>query len=200
MTDDRDVQRQWTDRARDTYAAQGEELIKALRKHIELTLARSDRHEAQAEYTQSAERLRRAAAGLDQAEFDWCGSFPLGLGALEWDDLESDDQNAVDMDVDILTVVGRWDYQVVDGAALMSAGRASYAALWPESTNEDAASAVEDLAAAVREIAHRSGWGALDAVAGLQSAAFTTSVILHHDEDTSWLDDDADPFAIARLD
>lgn len=199
MTDEDDVETQWTPAAKEAVAARGEELMTALRDHVALTLGRTARQAEHSEYFASAAALRRAAVAFDDAEFDWCGSSPLGLEADDLDDDEGDeDEDAADHGV--LSVVGRWDYRVVDEAALLAAGRAAYAKTWPADTEEDASLAVVDLVSAADEIAHAHGWHALAEVDSLEPVASMTNVVLHEDEGDSWLDSDEDPFEIARQD
>ncbi|GAA1979339.1 hypothetical protein [Microbacterium pumilum] len=199
MTDDVESETQWTTAAREAYSARGEELLNALREHIALTLTRTGRQAEHAQYVPSAAQLHAAAVAFDDAEFDWCGSFPLGLDADRWDDDEEDEDEEED-DSDILTVVGRWDYRVVDETALISAGRAAYARAWVDDTDEDASIAVPDAASAARELAHLDGWGVLEHAEGLESLASTQTVILHEDDGASWFDNDGDPYAILRDD
>lgn len=191
MTDDL-LDTQWTPAARDTYAARVEQLITALREHAELTLARSGRQAEHVAYFPSAIRLHQAAVDFDRAEFEWCGSSPLGVQSFEADDDEDDESDAGD----VLTVVGRWDYRIVDEAATIAAGRAAYARTWPSDTDEDAAVAVADAISAAREIAHADNWDALESAPGIEPIASAASVLRHDGDD--WFDADADPFAIAR--
>lgn len=199
MTDEIDSETQWTAAARETYTARGKALLEALREHIAVTLDRSGRQAEHSNYIASAARLHDAASAFDEAEFDWCGSFPLGLDPERWDD-DDDDQDEGDTELgSVLTVVGRWDYRIVDESALIDAGRAAYARMWADDTEEDAALAVANPAAAAQEIAHADGWNALDDTAGLQPLASTQTVILHEREDAaSWFDTDEDPFDIVR--
>jgi len=197
VTDEDEAETQWTAAAKSAYEARAEEFISALREHVRLTAERAGRQAEGAQYVPSVQHLVRAAAAFDDAEFDWCGSFPLGIASDEDED-EDDDEDATDASV--LTIVGRWDYEVVDFGALVAAGRAAYASVWPVDTAEDAAVAVPDAAAAAREIAHASGWSALERADGLEPIADRTLLILHDDDSADWLDDDGDPFAIARED
>ncbi|WP_345762123.1 hypothetical protein [Diaminobutyricibacter sp. McL0608] len=198
MSDESEAETQWTPSAKEAYAASVDQLIIALREHAQLTLDRSGRQVEHAPYSSSVERLFRAAASFNEAEFDWCGRFPLGLDADESDDEDEDEDETVDGDV--LTVVGRWDYRVVDADGLKAAGRAAYTRAWPEDTEEDADVAIADPSAAAQEIAHAGGWKALDDARGLQPIASTVSVIIHQNDNTAWIDGDEDPFALTRED
>ena len=198
MTDEIDLTTQWTTAARETYSARAEELITALREHMTLTLSHSGRQAEVAHYFPSSARLHQAAAAFDEAEFAWCGSFPLGLDARSWDDEGTEDEDQGEGS--ILTVVGRWDYRIVDESALISAGRAAYARVWVDDTVEDASFAVADSSAAAREIAHADGWHALEQAGGLEPMASSQTVIVHEEDGHSWFDSDEDPFAIVRND
>lgn len=199
MTDEDDRDTQWTPAARNAHTARGEQLLRALREHVTLTLARSGRRAEDAGYFASTSRLQRAAAAFREAEFDWCGSFPLGLDTDRWDDDENGEDEDEQGESSILTVVGRWDYRITDEPALIAAGRATYARIWVDDTEEDATIAVSDSAGAASEIAHADGWGALSNTDGLDSLASTQTVIIHEDDGASSIDDD-DPFAITRAD
>src|SRR3954463_11210595 len=98
MNDESEAETQWTSSAKEAYAASVEQLIVTLREHAQLTLDRSGRQVEHEPYSSSAERLFRAAAAFDEAEFDWCGRFPLGLDADEFEE-EDDDDETVDGDV-----------------------------------------------------------------------------------------------------
>jgi len=171
MTDEILPETQWTTAARDAYVARGEELLGVLRDHIALTLSRAGRQAEYADYTPSAARLHEVVAAFDEAEFDWCGTFPLGLDADRWEDGDEDDEDEVSADADILSVFGRWDHRVTNQSAVIDAGRAAYSRVWEDDTVDDASIAVADLAGAAREIAHADGWGSLDAIVGLESVA-----------------------------
>ncbi|MDT5014960.1 MAG: hypothetical protein QOD39_1120 [Mycobacterium sp.] len=198
MTDVTEPESQWTASAKEAYAARAEELVAALREHVKLTMGRSGRQSEHPHYFASTEEFFRAAAAFDDAEFEWCGTFPLRLDSDEADgdiDYEEEDE---EVDGSVLTLVGRWDYRVMDAHALIATGRAAYARCWPDDTDEDAAIAVADPAAAAQEIAHADGWHALEEADGLRPIASTTTVILHEDASTAWLEDEEDPFAITR--
>lgn len=198
MTDEFDSETQWTPAASEALSAKGEQLLLALRDHISLTLGRSGRANEDVDYIASSEALRRAAAAFDDAEFDWCGSSPLGLEMEDWDEDDDQDEPPEKFEHGVLSVIGRWDYRVLDEQLLISAGRVAYSTAWPEDTNEDAVLRVDDPISAVHEIAHVHGWHGLEQVAGIEAVASMTDVILHEDEGDSWLDSDEDPFAIAR--
>ncbi|MCL2515674.1 MAG: hypothetical protein FWD85_10765 [Microbacteriaceae bacterium] len=200
MSDEDVFDTQWTPAAREAYAARAEELFTALRDHVQLTLAQTGRDEDWPAYRASASELFRAAAALDDAEFDWCGNFPLLLDAEEPDDDDDDEwDDADDEDAagDVVTLVGRWDYRVVDAPALLAAGREAHARA-SHGEDDDEAAAVPDAAAAAQQIAHADGWHTLDEAPGLEPIASTATVILHEDDSAPWLDGDEDPFDIAH--
>ncbi|WP_157974060.1 hypothetical protein [Desertihabitans aurantiacus] len=194
-----DLSTQWTAAARTRYVAAAETLIASLRSHVELTRERSGRQRELPDYFASVNRLETAAAAFQEAEFDWCGSFPLPLytpGEGDPGEEDVDDRDA-DPTGQVLTVVSRSDYRLVDADAVLEAGRAGYRRSWSEDTDEDARLFVADVAVAVLEIIHADGSDALDRCPGLDPEASTETVILH-DGDAWPGDDDADPFAIVR--
>lgn len=189
---------QWTDGARERYRETAAAFAEAVAAHAEKVVSRSGRQVEHVEHFASVMRLRRAAAAFDDAEFDWCGSSVFGIGTDDEDDDELDELDATTSHR-TLTIVGRWDYEIADADAFVTAGRDAYARVWPDDTSEDATAAVTDVASAAREIAHADGWGALGDADGLEPLASTTSTFVH-DEGDRWFDDDSDPFAIVRGD
>ena len=117
---------------------------------------------------------------------------PAAAQADATDDEDDDESDAGD----VLTVVGRWDYRIVDEDAAVAAGRAAYSRVWPDDTEEDATAAVTDAVSAAREIAHGDNWDALESTPGLEPIASAASVLRHEGDD--WFEVDGDPFAIAR--
>jgi hypothetical protein len=192
-----DLETQWTVEARNAYAQRAEVLIAEIRRHVEATLQRQGRQAESQAYFQSVKRLGSAANAFNDAEFDWCGSFPLSLADVdERDDWDEDDEAEDDEAKSVLSVLGRWDYRVTDAEALITAGRAAYLTAWPEDTEEDARIRVHDLVSAAAEITHAYGFSSLEETAGLESDRDITAFVMHDGED-----DDAfheDPFAIVR--
>jgi hypothetical protein len=207
MSDEDVPETQWTRAAKEAYAARAEELFSALRQHVQLTLEQSGPEADWSRYRASSDELFHAASAFDDAEFDWCGSFPLMLDAEGLDEDDDDDESDDDEEEftgEVVTLVGRWDYRVVDSAALLAAGREAHVrsahghADHGHVADDDPEAAVPDAAAAAQEIAHADGWHTLEEAPGLDPIASTATVILHEDDSAPWLDGDEDPFDIAH--
>jgi hypothetical protein len=162
------------------------------------TLGRKGRQVEFRQYFASQVELRKAAIAFDNAEFDWCGSTPLGISAfedLEEDEGDEEDEVAAASD-GVLTAVGRWDFYITDTDAVVAAGRAAYASLWPDDTPEDAQERVQDPASAAGEIVHAGGWSALSSTSGLLLERDFTQFITH---DGPLLDEwEENPFRIVE--
>ncbi|WP_277210981.1 hypothetical protein [Isoptericola croceus] len=140
---------------------------------------------------------RALLPAFNDAEFEWCGSFPLALVSTEEDDDLDDDEEPERPSTPVMTMVGRWDFQVTDEDALIEAGRVAYLEAWPDQEREDAELRVESLVAAASEVAHRGGPEALEAADGLTPVRAAFEFVLHDDGgDDEEFDDD--PFGIVR--
>ncbi|MDO5662745.1 MAG: hypothetical protein Q4G40_08625 [Brachybacterium sp.] len=130
---------QWSDAARDRYLRSVEALIEELRRHARLVggLERErfqhdpDTHRM---YVTSEDLLHRSIAAVTDAELDWSGSSSMPyVEADEEEDLEELDDLLGQIDEEereageIISLVGRWDIEVVDREAFVAAGRAAYA-------------------------------------------------------------------------
>ncbi|MCD5350286.1 hypothetical protein [Kineosporia mesophila] len=146
---------QWTPAARDRYAAATAALLETLNAHTALVAARVGRQVEIPDYIDSAQRLQQALDALTEAEFDVCGSFPFSLREDDEDDFEPEDDVAAGA---ILTVEHRADFEILDEAALVEAGRAAYLTSWPDDVEEDARLTVSSPAQAVGQLIHTHGW------------------------------------------
>jgi hypothetical protein len=188
---------QWTDAAKASYERRTEEFIEAIRQHVALNLARKGRQKELLKYVPSQEGLLQAARSFADAEFDWCGSFPLPLPADdEWEDDEDSDDEDSPGGGSVLSVVGRWDYRITDEDALIACARAAYLRAWPEDTGEDAEFRIRDAGSAAGELLHGDDLKALNSADGLEAHQFAVDVITHEGAD----DFDDDPFGIVRRD
>ena len=187
---------QWTEAAKRAYGLRAQELIEALQAHLTANLTRSGRQKELQPYFESADRVMASARAFNEAEFDWCGSFPLGLrpDANEGED----EEDLVDELVggDILSVLGRWDLRITDEDAVLAAGRAAYLRAWPDDTQEDAEIRVQNVGDAAGELVHADGLTGLHAPAGLQLQRDVTGFVVHEGEDDETFD--SDPFGITR--
>jgi hypothetical protein len=193
------IDTQWTAEARNAYARRAEELITEIRRHVEATLQRQGRQAEHQSYFESAERLRSAAEAFNDAELDWCGSFPLALRGADEDDTWDEGDGAEDDEpTAVLSVLSRWDFRVTDVDAVIAAGRAAYLTAWPDDTEEDARVRVQDVVSAAAEITHAHGLSSLHGSAGLEPDHDFTEFVVHDGEDDDAFQ--ADPFAIVHRD
>jgi len=190
---DEDVaETQWTEAAREHYAASAEELIARIRQHVELTTGRKGRQRELGPYFESAVEVHEAAVAFADAEFDWCGSTSIKVHTHEDD--EDYDEWDDDEAGDVLSVLGRWDFRITDPEAFLSAGRRAYAKTWPDDTAEDAEIAVQTPHNVVSELLHGHGLGRVEKAPGVEVRQFWTTTFVH---DGTEVDED-DPFGIAE--
>lgn len=196
VEDEDSIDTQWTSEARAAYERRAAAFLESLQRHVSQTLSGKGRQAEFRQYFASQEELRKAAVAFDSAEFDWCGSFPLGIQNFEDDEAderEARDEVAAASD-GVLTAVGRWDFYITDADAVVAAGRAAYTSLWPDDTPEDAQERVHDPASAAGEIVHAAGWSALSSTSGLLQERDFTQFITHDGlDDDEW---DENPFRI----
>jgi hypothetical protein len=137
VDDEDSVDMQWTVEASAAYERRAHEFLECLERHVAQTLGRKGRQAELRQYFASTEELRTAAGAFDNAEFDWCGSFPLGIQDFE-DDEEDEGDEVAPASNGVLTAVGRWDFRITDTDAVVAAGRAAYTKVWPDDTPKDA--------------------------------------------------------------
>lgn len=99
--------------------------------------------------------LASAVAEWNERAFDHTGTSPLLLEEIEAGDLDDeddeDDEESLPLEGQI-SVVSRWDLDVVNSAELIAAGHAAHRRHRPEETDEDADVAVHDATSAVTAI------------------------------------------------
>jgi hypothetical protein len=187
------IDTQWTVAANAAYEQCAKAFLEALQRHVSQTLSRKGREAELRQYFASQEELRSAAVAFDNAEFDWCGSFPLGVQDFEDDDEDEGDEVAPASN-GVLTAVGRWDFRITDTDALVEAGRAAYSKAWPDATPEDALERVQGPESAASEISHADGWSALSSTSGLFLERDVIQFITHDGlDDDEW---EENPFRI----
>lgn len=190
---DEDEDTQWTDAARARYEDAAAAFAAVISAHVAETVKRSGRQRELGPYFESTDVIQAAAVAFNEAEFDWCGSFPLALGN---DDFDEDDEGGDDEDEaegDVLSVVGRWDYRLTDPVAVLSAGRQAYAKTWADDTEEDAEFAVQTVQNAVGELMHFPDLAQIEGVPGLQISQYWVNTFVHDGSET----DEDDPFGMA---
>jgi hypothetical protein len=195
------IDTQWTVAANAAYEQCATAFLEALQRHVSQTLSRKGRQAEWGQYFESADELRKAAVAFDNAEFDWCGSFPLGIQAFEDDEEDEGDEEDEEDEVapasnGVLTAVGRWDYRITDTDAVVAAGRAAYSKAWRDATPEDALERVQGPETAASEIIHADGWSALSSTTGLLLKRDVTQFITHDElDDDEW---EENPFRIVE--
>ena len=185
---------QWTPAARQAYSRRADQLADALRSHVAANLDRSGRDTDMGSYLASVKALREAVAAFDDAEFDWCGSFPLGFDA----DDEDEDQDEWEDDDDqveagqFLTLSGQWDFRLTDPTATIQAGRAAYLRAWPDDSADDADARVQDVRDAASEVLHAEGVNGLLQTNGLAPLSYSIEFHLHDGTPAPEQDDETD--------
>lgn len=198
MDEDQYRETQWTAEAKQAYERRAEDLVEALRAHVKANLTRSGRQKEFKAYFESGEALLDATREFNEAEFDWCGSFPLALRPDEDDDDDDEDEEWEDQDESgsILSVVGRWDFRITDEPAAIASGRNAYLRAWPDDINEDAEARVQLIGDAAAELMHADGLRGLEDADGMSLERNVTSFFVHEGEDDEAFN--TDPFAITR--
>jgi hypothetical protein len=130
------------------------DLLRSYTTHVAPLQGRST--EVAALFTRNDE-LQQAVATWNEAALDHTGTVPLALARID----DEDDDFADDADGGErggqVSVVSRWDLDIVDSAELIAAGRAAHRRLRPEDDDEDAAQVVSDAPAALYALTHETG-------------------------------------------
>lgn len=197
MDDEDYVETQYSEAAKGEYRRRADEFVAALREHVELVSMRKGREREMPQYIDSTTTLENAAEAFNDAEFEWCGSFPLALASTGDDEDDLDDGEEPERPRNpVVTMVGRWDFRITDEDALIESGRAAYLDAWPDEDREDAETRVQSLVEAAAEVSHGGGPEALEAADGLEPERATFEFVLHDGGDDEEFEDD--PFAIVR--
>ena len=197
VDEDKVLDTQWTPEAKQAYVKRADELIEAIRTHVAANITRTGRQKELGPYFESAETLVTVARAFENAEFNWCGSVPFGLGVEDELDLDDEDEEEV-TEGGMLSIFRRWDLNILDEAAVIAAGRAAYLRAWPDDTEEDVSLRVEDVEMAAGEIIHADGIDALGSTEGLQAERGATTILQHDGEDYETFD--ANPWGVVNDD
>jgi hypothetical protein len=192
--DDEYVETQYTDAARDAYLRRADELVAALRAHVDVTLSRRGIEREMPRYFESVAALESAATAFNDAEFNWGGTTPLPLLTPDYEEDEEDEQEPASGG--IVSLLGRWDFRVTDEAALIQAGRSAHLHSWADRDREDAEFVVNSITRAASEVFDTGGPEALENTDGMEPVRAAFNFILHDGGDDEEFDED--PFAIAR--
>lgn len=145
-----DVPLQWSEQTRARYLAHMDALVDELRRHARLVAGLDEEHlhhdpDTRATFFTSHDLVDRAIRQAAESELDWSGTASLpfvdvpdvadldsldGLDSVDgFDGLFADLDEEADEPGQVVSLVGRWDVEIVDAPALLAAGRAAYAEL-----------------------------------------------------------------------
>lgn len=199
MSDDHqgDEIHQHSTESRQQLRARADALAAALEQHTAALLELEGGTSSLPRLFQLNDEVRRAAAAWDDAAFAHTGTFPISVEAP--DDEEEDDDNEEYDGVEepvgsaesplAVSVVSRWDLDIIDPAALVEAGRAAHRRMNPSESEADAAVAIGDtvVGQALYAVVHEHGepWFEIAGVGLVRGQR----VYLHRDEDQPALDE-----------
>lgn len=151
---------QWTDETRSAVEVATEELIAAVRSHVQLvTGLRGGSSEMQAVFDANRS-VEKAIDAWNERVFDHTGTFVVSLeGKYHEDDEEGElgDEDDLVVTGSALAVVSRWDLLVTDPEVLVTAGREAHKRMRPEELDEDAEVAVAGVGQALYALTHERG-------------------------------------------
>lgn len=210
----------WTPAGRERYLAGVDALVEELRRHSRLVAALDEEHfdhdpDTRRTFWTSQDLLHRAIAASNERETDWIGTRSLpetevdedgadvgeaGLAELgDADELIDLDDGRIRPAGDILSLVGRWDVDLVDPERFLAAARAAYTARHGLSDPTLAEASVTDPLEAAAALLEEPSWPELEVPgASIALGAYWQYVV--HDEPLAEPDepDDLDPFDIVR--
>ena len=166
----------WTPEGAARLRAAAAELAAAITAHADAVTAVTNNADI-TEVFAASDRLLPSVLAYADAQFDYTGNgFPFGVLHQY---AEQDDEDAAEEEEPTagISILQRHDYQVVDEAAVMAAGRRAYLRAWPEDDEAAAACDVTHLGRALYQIAHADGWHRLDQVEGLRPTGGAVVVI-----------------------
>lgn len=135
-------------------------LATALEQHTRALVDMTGGIDALATLFQLNDDIRQLAAAWDDAVFDHTGTFPIALESVDEEDDDGADQDADDGPDSAdgpfsVSVMSRWDLDIIDPAALIRAGQAAHQRANPSDT--DAASDIGEVGEALYAIVHEHG-------------------------------------------
>jgi hypothetical protein len=152
---------QWTVETRSAVEAATDELVAAVRSHVQLVSGlRGGSSEMPAVF--DANRIvEKAIDAWNERVFDYTGTFVVSLEG-KYDEADDEGDELDDEDDPVaegaaLAVVSRWDLLVIDPQALVAAGREAHKRLRPEELDEDAEAAVAGVGQALDALTHERG-------------------------------------------
>ena len=139
-------------------------LTAALQRHTAGLLELGDGAGAVLSLFQLNDDVRQAVAAWDDAVFDHTGTFPVAVESFDDDDAEEpeevDREDAAGAEPPrAVSVMSRWDLDVIDPAALVQAGQAAHRRMNPSASEADAAAFIGEggVGQALYAIAHEHG-------------------------------------------
>jgi hypothetical protein len=116
-------------------------------------------------------------------------------GDCEGTDEPTDDGHEADGNgTGVLSVLGRWDFNITDADALMAAGRQASRTERPDDADQDVDARIGDAGQAALELVHVGGMSALLEAPGLEHDRDITIAVVHEAEDQEAFEDD--PFGV----
>ncbi len=148
---------QFSEPTRNALNAAVEDLVEALRRHAQhVGGLRGGSGEITGIFAANAE-VEELIAAWNERVVDHTGTFPVSLLGRDAEADEDDGELEEMLNGDPLTVVSRWDLQLVDTAALVQAGRDAHRRVRPEETEDDAGVAVSGPGQALYALLHEAG-------------------------------------------
>lgn len=162
MTDDHqeDDMEQYSQESRTQLRDRAEALATALEQHTTTLLEMTGGTSTPTALFQLNDDIRKAAAAWDDAVFDHTGTFPIAIESLDEDEDEDDDLDQDERDGPnsaeaplAVSVMSRWDLDIIDPAALIQAGQAAHQRLNPSWSEAD----IDGVGQALYAIVHEHG-------------------------------------------
>jgi hypothetical protein len=153
----------YSDESRRRLEAATAQAVAALQEYSAAVLAMGSGSAERPELMRRSEALSAVLVDWNERVGDHTGTWPLLLTGYDDPRLEDEvpgEPTAVESQV---SVVSRWDLDVVDAAALVAAGREAHLRSWPRDDGADAEVAVPGVPAALYALLHERG----DPVLGL---------------------------------
>jgi hypothetical protein len=124
----------WSGAARSRYQSAAKVMLDALAAHVDLVAGGTGDPSELGPYLRSTKRLVPIVDAFRRAEYDLCGEFPMDDFAWPQDeadlDLADDPTSGHRRPGPIVSVVHRMEFEVLDEAQLLAAGRAAHRQAW----------------------------------------------------------------------
>lgn len=150
-----------------------QDVLDAFKQHVEVVCA-AQNELAESTIDASAEVLRDALDRFVDAQSDHCGEWAPFYDAFEDEDDEDDDDDDEEGATATGAVTGisrlaRWDFEVVDEAAVLRAGQAAWLETYPDTTADDLAKQEDNVGLALYNISHLRGQDAIFDTPGIHA-------------------------------